>query len=130
MVTFALFTLVSIIEMKNALSILLRRHQVMAYFILAYAFLWAIEILQRRSALIATLMLGVAWAPWHLPALFYKDTYVTMGLAAGLPLLLLSILAASIIFTWLYNSTGGSLLVTVGVVGAVALARRGNPAAH
>ena len=34
-------------------------------------------------------------------------------LVAGLPLLLLSILAASIIFTWLYNSTRGSLLMVI-----------------
>jgi membrane protease YdiL (CAAX protease family) len=68
---------------------------------------------QGHSALTATLMLGVAWALWHLPAFFYKDTYVAMGLVAGLPLLLLSILAASIVFTWLYNSTRGSLLMVI-----------------
>jgi uncharacterized protein len=63
-----------------------------------------------HSALTATLLLGLVWALWHLPAFFYKDTYVAMGLAAGLPLLLLSILAASIVFTWLYNSTHSGLL--------------------
>jgi membrane protease YdiL (CAAX protease family) len=68
---------------------------------------------KRRSALTATLILGVAWAFWHLPAFFYKDTYVAMGLMAGLPLLLISILAASIVFTWLYNSTPGSLLMVI-----------------
>jgi membrane protease YdiL (CAAX protease family) len=68
---------------------------------------------QGHSALTATLLLGVAWALWHLPAFFYKDTYVAMGLVTGFPLLLLSILAASIVFTWLYNSTGGSLLMVI-----------------
>lgn len=68
---------------------------------------------QKHSALTATLILGVAWALWHLPAFFYRDTYVAMGLVAGLPLLLLSILAASIVFTWLYNSTRGSLLMVI-----------------
>ena len=68
---------------------------------------------QGHSALTATLMLGLAWALWHLPAFFYKDTYVAMVLVAGLPLLFLSILAASIIFTWLYNSTRGSLLMVI-----------------
>ncbi len=38
---------------------------------------------------------------------------MAMGLIAGLPLLLLSILAASMIFTWLYNSTRGSLLMVI-----------------
>jgi membrane protease YdiL (CAAX protease family) len=75
---------------------------------------FALPRLQRgHSALTATLMLGLVWALWHLPAFFYKDTYVAMGLAAGLPLLLLSILAASIVFTWLYNSTHGSLLTVI-----------------
>jgi uncharacterized protein len=68
---------------------------------------------QGHTALTATLILGVVWALWHVPAFFYKDTYVAMGLIAGLPLLLLSILAASIVFTWLYNSTHGSLLMTM-----------------
>jgi membrane protease YdiL (CAAX protease family) len=68
---------------------------------------------QGHTALTSTLMLGIAWALWHLPAFFYKDTYVAMGLLAGLPLLLLSILAASIVFTWLYNSTRGSLLMVI-----------------
>jgi uncharacterized protein len=36
---------------------------------------------------------------------------MAMGLSAGLPLLLMSIIAASIVFTWLYNSTSGSLLM-------------------
>jgi membrane protease YdiL (CAAX protease family) len=68
---------------------------------------------QGHTALTATLLLGVVWALWHLPAFFYKDTYMAMGLIAGLPLLLLSILAASMIFTWLYNSTCGSLLMVI-----------------
>ncbi|HXQ39126.1 MAG TPA: type II CAAX endopeptidase family protein [Anaerolineales bacterium] len=73
---------------------------------------YALPRLQKHhNALTATLMLGVVWTFWHLPAFFYKDTYMAMGMLAGLPLLLLSILAASIVFTWLYNSTNGSLLI-------------------
>ena len=68
---------------------------------------------QGHSALTATLILGVVWAFWHLPAFFYKDTYVAMGLVTGFPLFLLSILAASLVFTWLYNSTRGSLLMVI-----------------
>jgi uncharacterized protein len=66
-----------------------------------------------HSALAATLIIGVVWAFWHLPAFFYRDTYLAMGLVGGLPILLLSILAASIVFTWLYNSTRGSLLMVI-----------------
>jgi uncharacterized protein len=64
-----------------------------------------------HNALTATLILGVVWTFWHVPAFFYKDTYMAMGLFAGLPLLLISVIAASIVFTWLYNGTNGSLLI-------------------
>jgi membrane protease YdiL (CAAX protease family) len=65
------------------------------------------------SAYTASLLLGVVWAGWHLPAFFYRDTYIAMGLLAGFPMLLISILAASVTLTWLYNGTGGSLLMVV-----------------
>ena len=66
---------------------------------------YALPRLQKgRTALTATFILGVTWALWHLPAFFYKDTYLAMGLITGLPLLLLSILAASVVFTWLYTA--------------------------
>lgn len=64
-----------------------------------------------RSALSATIILGVIHAFWHLPAFFYKDAYRSMGLAAGLPMLVLSVVAAAITFTWIYNSTRGSILM-------------------
>ncbi len=38
---------------------------------------------------------------------------VAMGLIAGLPLFSISILAASIVFTWLYNRLRGSQLMVV-----------------
>lgn len=66
-----------------------------------------------RSALSASLLLGVFWATWHLPAFFYRDTYLAMGLAIGFPILLISVAAASTVFTWLFNGTGGSLLMVV-----------------
>lgn len=73
---------------------------------------FALPRLQRhRSALAATIVLGVIHAFWHLPAFFYKDAYKAMGLAAGLPMLVISVVAAAILFTWIYNSTRGSLLM-------------------
>ena len=64
-----------------------------------------------RGALSATVILGVIHAFWHLPAFFYKDTYRSMGLVAGLPVLVLSVVAAAITFTWIFNSTRGSILM-------------------
>ncbi len=75
---------------------------------------FALPRLQKdHSALTASLILSLPWAFWHLPAFFYKDTYVAMGLTAGLPMLLISVAAAAILHTWLYNSTRGSLLAVI-----------------
>jgi len=74
---------------------------------------FALPRLQRRwSAGNASLILTALWAGWHIPALFFRDTYVRMGVLA-FPFLFVSLIFASAVFTWLYNSTGGSLLMAV-----------------
>lgn len=67
---------------------------------------FALPRLQKgRSALSATLLLWVFWALWHLPLFFYSyDLTIIPGMLIGL-------MAGAIIFTWLYNSTGGSILM-------------------
>ena len=64
-----------------------------------------------RTAMSASIFLGVFWAFWHLPAFFYRDTLLAMGVLLGFPMLLFTLLVTSVIFTWLYNSTQGSLLI-------------------
>ena len=72
---------------------------------------YALPRLQRdHSALSATLILGVMWVVWHVPAFFYLDTYVSLGLAA-FPLFALGVLTGAIVLTWIYNTTGGSVLM-------------------
>ncbi len=66
-----------------------------------------------RSAFSAALIIGLLHTFWHLPAFFFRDTYTAMGLVLGLPMLLVSVVSASFIMTWLYNGTRGSLLVVV-----------------
>jgi len=74
---------------------------------------FALPHLQRtRTAASATLVLGLLWGCWHLPAFFFRDTYVEMGLWF-FPIFLFSIVFAAMVFTWLYNSTAGSLLMVV-----------------
>jgi membrane protease YdiL (CAAX protease family) len=74
---------------------------------------FALPRLQRtRTAASASMILGVVWGLWHLPALFYRDTYLAMGFLA-LPMLLGSVIFASILMTWLFNATRGSLLLVV-----------------
>lgn len=74
---------------------------------------FALPHLQKtRPATTATLILALAWACWHLPAFFYRDTYIELGII-GFPMFAFSILFAAMVFTWLYNSTGGSVLLVI-----------------
>jgi membrane protease YdiL (CAAX protease family) len=58
-----------------------------------------------HNALAATSILAVLWALWHLPQFFYLfDPSIAIAWAIGL-------FAGAIVFTWLLNSTGGSILV-------------------
>ena len=59
-----------------------------------------------RKALAASLIVGVLWAVWHLPAWFMQDAYQSF-----LPFwaFLICTTAFSVLMTCLYNNTGGSL---------------------
>lgn len=61
---------------------------------------------QRYSALTASLMVGVLWALWHLPLFLWADN--PMSRYPFVPWLI-GVLADSVIYTWLFNSTRGSL---------------------
>ena len=65
--------------------------------------------LQRaRTALVAALVVGLVWLPWHLPELVSDR--------AERPLIqfVIYILASSVILAWLYNSTRASLPIVIG----------------
>jgi membrane protease YdiL (CAAX protease family) len=64
----------------------------------------------RRSALAASLIVGAAWGTYHLP-LFLLGSPVR-PFALFLPFAL-SVVIMSIFYTWMYNGTGGSLLLAV-----------------
>ncbi|HZA04242.1 MAG TPA: type II CAAX endopeptidase family protein [Propionibacteriaceae bacterium] len=66
------------------------------------------RLLERYSALIASVVLGVLWGLWHLPLVFTEG----LGLF-GQPiwLLLADITAKSILFTWVFLRTRGSVLI-------------------
>lgn len=77
---------------------------------------YALPKLQARSsALVASLILGGLWAFWHLPAF-----WMPAGKYSGLPFtwFLLGTLPLTILFTWLFNNTKGSLLIAVLLHGA------------
>ena len=64
----------------------------------------------RYSPLTASLILDVVWAAFHLPLFWTLGSTQAEQPMVGF---LLGILASSIIVTWLYNNTGGSLLIVV-----------------
>lgn len=64
---------------------------------------------QRHGALVASLILGTLWAGWHTP-LFFESGPARPGIP--FPIYFVLVLVLSILFTWLYNNTGGSLVIT------------------
>jgi membrane protease YdiL (CAAX protease family) len=69
----------------------------------------ALPILQRRFVpLVASLILGVVWGVWHLPAFFLSGT--PQG-AWGFTPFLIGAVATSVIVTPLFNASGGSVLL-------------------
>ncbi|MGB3638899.1 MAG: type II CAAX endopeptidase family protein [Rivularia sp. (in: cyanobacteria)] len=68
---------------------------------------FALPHLQKRhNALFATLTVGMLWGLWHLPLIFLA------GPMSEYPFLwFISIVADAFVYTWIYNSTKGSILV-------------------
>jgi membrane protease YdiL (CAAX protease family) len=72
----------------------------------------------RYGALRGSLLLGVLWCFWHL-ADFLTPTQgggPGTGLTAfltDLPIFLLMVVALSIVFTWVFNHTGGSVFIAI-----------------
>ena len=69
---------------------------------------YALPVLQVRYGWrLASLLLGVVWAAWHLP-LFYianaVQSHLPMGLYAS------SVMASSVLFAWLFNRSQGSVI--------------------
>ncbi len=67
------------------------------------------KLQDRHSALVASLIVGVVWALWHVPK------YLTAGDPHDLPFwfFALNMLASAILYTWVFNRTGGSLLLAL-----------------
>jgi len=73
---------------------------------------YALDRLQMKfNALISSVILGIIWGLWHIPLFFMpgQDIYRNvpiLGFIAGAVFL-------SILFTWIYNNTGGSILAVL-----------------
>ncbi len=70
---------------------------------------FALPKLQTRySALTASIILGLFWGLWHVPTwIAQKQTEASFPAAL---LMVVSTVPVAVLFTWIYNNTGGSLL--------------------
>lgn len=62
------------------------------------------------NALTSSIMLTVFWAVWHWPLFFYRQGYTSMDFA-GIFGWIMSLLTGSVLLTWLYNASQGSILI-------------------
>lgn len=87
---------------------------------------FAVPQLQRRySALRSSLIIGLMWALWHWPNFVIPSPRPPWwSMAAFVPMTM----AVSVLFTWVFNSTGGSLFAVVVLHGAIYTAGRMYPA--
>jgi membrane protease YdiL (CAAX protease family) len=74
---------------------------------------FALPLLQRRlSPRRSSLLIGLGWMAWHIPAFFYLPSYdhFSIGMAVGF---FLGILGGSYLLAWLTNGAGGSALLPI-----------------
>jgi hypothetical protein len=64
----------------------------------------------RHSALKASLLIGILWGPWHLPLWLTGSEGHPISLYVPF---VVAVVASSVMYTWLYNNTGGSVLIIV-----------------
>ena len=70
---------------------------------------YALDRLQDRwNALVSSLVLGLIWAAWHAPLFLFDPSviYRPENAVGFLP----SVVLVTVVITWIYNNTGGSLL--------------------
>jgi membrane protease YdiL (CAAX protease family) len=72
---------------------------------------YALPRLQKEwSPLASALILGIVWGLWHLPLFFITGTAQSF---LALAPFMLWVVSLSVLFTWAYNNTAGSLLIPV-----------------
>ena len=80
---------------------------------------FALPRLQSRyGPLPGTLLLGVMWTFWHLPDFLTSAQKGGPGagwsvLYAGLPVFFVEVMVLAVVFTWVFNHTGGSVLIAI-----------------
>lgn len=72
---------------------------------------YALPRLQARfSPFVSSLVLGCVWAVWHFPQFLVPAEKTGMFYTTPFWSFALTVMAASFVYTWVYNRTGGSIL--------------------
>jgi membrane protease YdiL (CAAX protease family) len=66
---------------------------------------------ERYNPLVSGLIVGVVWTLWHAPPGIIELGFASW--AVDLPFYMVTVTGISIVATWLYNKTGGSVLLTM-----------------
>jgi hypothetical protein len=69
-----------------------------------------VKLQQKYNAFTASIIVGIIWGVWHLPAFL-----IPWSTQHSLPvfLFLLHDIALAVLFTWIFNNTGGSVLMSM-----------------
>jgi membrane protease YdiL (CAAX protease family) len=72
------------------------------------------RLVLRFGSMRASLLLGVIWAAWHFPIAFFVPAYRGgVPISMFLPAFVVTVCALSVFMTWLYYSSGCSVLATI-----------------
>lgn len=72
------------------------------------------KLQSRWNAVNASLILGIVWSLWHLPLFFIQGTYQhALGLGTAFWMFNLGLVISSVLYTWIFNNTGGSILSAI-----------------
>ena len=84
---------------------------------------FALPRLQRLvGPLVGSLLLGLLWALWHLPLFLVGSWDTPHGSVLDVVLFVILAIAITIVFTWVFNNTKGSLLVVILAHGSINMA--------
>lgn len=61
----------------------------------------------KNNALVASIILGLIWGAWHIPSIMYVEGTDVLNMVWAV----VNTVSVTILFTWLFNNTRGSLLL-------------------
>ncbi len=64
----------------------------------------------RFGALTSAMFVSIIWAGWHIPMFLYNENMISLG-PVGTVFWIIGLMFGSVLLTWLYNSSRGSILM-------------------